>query len=254
MKKISPKILFDTNIFLHGVIGIPALEKQTIKWGDIEQEIEVLRTIRQPKKTGNQSWLESQIECLPTLGRLIKEKTIIACDSSEIEMELDRRSKVGNATVYAFRDCEFLNLPSPIERSKFSGSPIQIYSTGQALEDYCMFLLALSPDKIESLKESPFIQRFTDFERKNLDNIKLFESICGSIDKSHYLDAFHLWTAEVNNCDYFLTNEKKFKNEFKQKSSVQLNCKIVSPKELLGILNLDRLDSIKLKHGEYYSL
>lgn len=254
MTKSPPKVLFDTSVLMHGVLGVPAIEKQKIKWGDIEQELDILRTIRKPEKAGNQEWLSAQIECLPTLGRLVKEQKIIAYRSAEIHMELFRRSKIANATLYAFTDCEFAEAKSPVERSRIFQSDIFTHSTAQAFREYCIWLLALKPDSIETLIDSSVARGFPQFELDNLRNLDLFRGICGTIEQKHYPDAYHLWTAEVNGFEYYVMDEKKFRQEFEQKGKAKLSCRIVCPQELLEAIGVDSLDPIPLEHGRFYGL
>jgi hypothetical protein len=56
MSENIPTVLFDTSVLMHGILGVAANEKQTIQWGEVKQEVDVLRSIRKPKKSGNQDW------------------------------------------------------------------------------------------------------------------------------------------------------------------------------------------------------
>lgn len=248
------KILFDTSVRLHGIIGVFAFENVTVPWGDTLQELPILRAVRRPDRHGNQTWLKQQVECLPTIGRLIRENKIKAYKSSEIMWEWARTAKIGQASYYAFENCRFEDADSPIERSKLFQSDFRKHATVEGLRDFCKWLMQLNHEHIPTLLSSPIADRFTEFEKSNFLNLKLLVDICRDIEEKHYPDAFHLWTVEANNFDFYLTTDKTFINEWTQKSKAKLKCQMISPRELLVAMGINQLDPIPLQHGTYYSL
>lgn len=82
---------------------------------------------------------------------------------------------------------------------------------------------------------------FSDFERSNLKSLGRFTELCANLDETHYPDAFHLWTAEVNNLKFFLTADKKFINVLTETSQVALTTRPISPYDFLQMLKDQRV-------------
>jgi hypothetical protein len=55
----------------------------------------------------------------------------------------------------------------------------------------------------------------------------------GNVNRNQLLDAFHLWCAEHNECNYFLTLDFKLIRVLRQKRKSPLQVKVVRPSELL---------------------
>jgi predicted nucleic acid-binding protein len=70
------------------------------------------------------------------------------------------------------------------------------------------------------------------FEEKCLRRAHVFKAICQGIDRAHYPDALHLWTAEENNLDVFLTTDRRFRNVI-DRQNIELHCHIMFPNELI---------------------
>lgn len=107
---------------------------------------------------------------------------------------------------------------------------------------FCQFLLRMNQAAVESQVDRwPFL---SDFERSNLRNLGRFREICDALPETHYPDAFHLWTAEVNDLDYFGVVDKRFLNAITKTSRISPRTKLMAPRDLiqdLGIMSLDAL-------------
>jgi hypothetical protein len=55
----------------------------------------------------------------------------------------------------------------------------------------------------------------------------------GKINRNQLLDAFHLWCAEHNECDYFLTLDFKLVKVLQQNQKKKMKIRPVRPSELL---------------------
>ena len=65
-----------------------------------------------------------------------------------------------------------------------------------------------------------------------------FLEILDRIGGNKHADAYHLWTAEHNRVDFFLTTDQKLINSVRG-SRVDINVEVVAPSELLKELGLN---------------
>jgi hypothetical protein len=68
------------------------------------------------------------------------------------------------------------------------------------------------------------------------------------MDRAHYPDAVHLWTAEENGMDVFLTDGRKFLNVIRRQK-VDLHCKALLPSKLVAHFPADGCRSEKQEQG-----
>ena len=134
-----------------------------------------------------------------------------------------------------FEGCLFETLPPPLDRSKWGVGLDQLCSKEDVIA-YCeCFFLTSSPERadefIAGMRHNPRLN-LSRFEEKCLRRSHVFKAICKGIDQKHYPDALHLWTAEENSADVFLTHDKKFRNVI-ARQNVDLHCKVLFPSEFL---------------------
>lgn len=103
----------------------------------------------------------------------------------------------------------------------------------ERLLDFCQFLKNLeSQEDFASLMFRKNI--INQFEKDNLTNVNRYKMLCKH-SNNKFLDCLYLWTAEVNDIDFFLTTDRKFKN------SVQgylKNTQPILPSELIKTFNI----------------
>ena len=87
----------------------------------------------------------------------------------------------------------------------------------------------------------------------NLRNVQRFRELCAGLSEKQFPDAFHLWTAEINGAQMFLTTDRKFIRVMTKTKKTNLSCVPVSPQELLEHLNIHELDPFEFKEGVFYS-
>ncbi|MFO1113259.1 MAG: hypothetical protein U1E33_08685 [Rhodospirillales bacterium] len=184
-------------------------------------------------------WKQQEISALTNIARLIYEEHIIAYSSVELENEGFQVETIGgHSPVDIFHGCIFREAAAPLERSKW-GLPLDTVMSKQAVIDYCKcFFLSPNPSRIEQFIDG--MRRnsrysLTEYEEKCLRNAHVFKDICHGISENHYPDALHLWTAEENSLDVFLTHDKKFKNVV-ERQKVKLHCRVMFPTQLLNEL------------------
>jgi predicted nucleic acid-binding protein len=101
--------------------------------------------------------------------------------------------------------------------------------------EFCKLLLHIDATMLEP---SGLLEMLTETELTNRRNVARFRALCAVLDESQYPDAFHLWTAEVNGLDYFLTADRAFINVMTKTARLQLTTRPVGPRELLDDLGI----------------
>jgi hypothetical protein len=118
------------------------------------------------------------------------------------------------------------------------------------LIEFCQVLLAPSFDVQKWPAE--FIQELPDMTRKGLGRLDEFRQLCRHVQTPTLLpDLFHLWTGEVNGCEFFLTMEKTLPNFCASHVHRPLVCRPIDPTGLLHELGVRELDPAFAKVGEY---
>ncbi len=123
------------------------------------------------------------------------------------------------------------HVPAAIERSKFQQMSIEEFCKKDTRVRFFRWLLSL--DDMAPSKRPGFMAMLSDFERRNFESLNRFREICKDIAPTHYPDAFHLWTAEVNGLDYFLTADKKFINAVTKGSRIALVTRPICPADFV---------------------
>lgn len=188
--------------------------------------------------------------CLNTIAHLCKEGRIQPFVTEESEVEEWRGKCFPRSQMNLLEGLTFELAHSPIRRSKWGLDVDQLQGpTNEAakkdkrernkhLIQYCQnWLLTPSAERMEqfilNMRKNPEVH-LSEFEEKCLRNAQLFKSICKYLDTVHYPDALHLWTAEENGLDVFLTNDGKFKRAMAS-IRIPLLCRIMSPSDLVAL-------------------
>lgn len=193
------------------------------------------------------------MKALLTVARLAREGVLIFCTSVEIGFERFNASAGFQGFVGdLFRDIKYQHVPAAIERSYFSQSiDTGKYASGQAQADwYKDFLLEVDENQLlDTLKE---YTELPSFDLNNIANLHRFKELCRYLDTDDYRrDAFHLWTAEVNKLDYFLTDDKSFINKMTLSTPLDLPTPPISPVRLLDTLRITGLDPLPLSDQRF---
>jgi len=201
---------------------------------------------RKPSLSRDQHWRQRQIEAMPTIARLVRDGQLTLADSTELSLEEIKGTYVGVSGITGdlFRDVRWKHVPAAIERSKFQQIDMDSYTRKGTVIAFCKILLGL--DSREVAARPRFLQRFTDFEQENLRSLDRFRLICAGLNENHYPDALHLWTAEVNGLDYFLTADRRFTNAMTKTSRVSLTTRLVSPVDLLAEVGVTGVDPMPI--------
>ena len=244
---IAPlKILIDRNLEEHALTAEPVVRNQTVQWGPFTTSFDIHGYRGKALPEGE--WKSQQIRALPTVARLAREGTLIFCTSTEIGFERHHASPGWQGFVGdLFHGIEYEHVPAAVERSFFSQSiDVGQYSSGQAQADWCReFLLRVDERQLlESLRRYSDVP---DFDRQNIANLQRYKLICKYLDTDdHRRDAFHLWTAEVNGLDCFLTDDRRFINKMTLSTPLDLPTPPISPQRLLETLGVTELDPMPI--------
>lgn len=186
--------------------------QENINWGGQEFTVPITKpkAVYPNEKFKNQNDLRAYVDSqkIPRIEKLARLKLIKLYWHHELRWEFisKRKLKKGNVSIVNY----IHEANSPIYYSRVVASAI-------SKEDYQF-------NFIKNLKH----QRFNEW--KNACGV-----IAGSKkERNQTLDAFHLWTAEHNWCDYFVTMDYKLISAV-EKSTLKTELNIVSPTELLKI-------------------
>lgn len=266
------RILFDNGIFSHSEFAEGAIKKQEVLLGDIRQTVEIQGFTRKPPHREKE--YQDQIDALFTIGRLIKEEKVIAYDYIEIQFE--RMRDTGKNQVFnALQGCEIQRCRSPLERSKFRQSinlidtiskggkkdrkaGIDLGETNQIA--FYKWLITLGKEHVDVLIQHATEIGLTEFEVENLKNIDWFQFVCQrSGSPENYPDVFHLWTAERNGFDGFLTLEKSLPNLISRINNektreITTNIEVLRPLDLINKLGIGNPDPVPMEKDRFYHL
>lgn len=205
-----------------------------------------------PARSANEKWLQSQIEALPTIARLAREKRIALTTYIELDFEFQRRKTGFPANLFGdvFAGVSIAGVTAPIERPYFFQEDMSAYARKKAQTEFCSWLLS-----IESLPVSDEWKRRIGPEQfKNFQRLDRYREICHSLHPSQFVDAFHLWTGEVNGIEGFLTTDGTLVRALGTNRDLQLKCRPVFPTDLLDALNVKERDPLPFQYGRRYTL
>ena len=124
------------------------------------------------------------------------------------------------------------------------------------------FMEMLCGIKVDFLSRwMPFMQALglTEFEVESLKNLKCFQMLCKiSNGPENYPDMFHLWTAQRNHMDVFLTLDKTMANialKIRKSSSVPIEypTSVLQPLELFSLLGINEPDPVPIERDRFYT-
>lgn len=204
-----------------------------------------------PARSASEKELRDQIESLPTIARLAREGIVALFTYSELEFEFDRAARFpANVFGDVFGDAPIARIQAPIDRSPFFQEEMSIYVQKASQTRFCQWLLSLKTLP----KESVLIERVGAEQAGNFQKLDRYREICRCLHEPHFIDAFHLWTGEVNGIDHFLTTDGTFIRALANNRKLDLSCKPIFPADLLDRLNIKERDPLPFQYGPRYML
>jgi hypothetical protein len=211
MKK--PKVYIDTSVFKFSATKLKRLvpRRQTINWGGVLHKIDVhdLVYINPNDRIKDQN-LKEEAQLLPQLAEMSKQGKM------EFFVQVE--------TIF-----ESWGLPDmDSETGKFYGAP---YTMVEAPVNYSRVLVGFNshPKKdqfnfLAGIRHERFLE---------LQKVTGAYQGKGELNRNQLLDAFHLWCAEYNACQYFLTLDFKLIKILRSHNEIDFKVKLVKPSELL---------------------
>src|SRR4030065_61229 len=243
-------VLLDRSVLVNMVTVEQIVREETIKWGDLTVSVPVSGMRRKPKQLNDQ-WVRDQVATLPTIVRLAREGKLKLHTYIELSYEAFHASTgIRGVKGDLLRGLEIGHLPSAVERSKFQQSDIFVHAQRERFDEFYKFLFDLPDGLLES--EPNLWARFSDFEQKNLRKLARFHEISQHLPAKHYADAYHLWTAEVNDMGYFLTMDKHFINYMTQTAHCELPCIPITPRDLITSMGITKLDPLPIDDDGFH--
>ena len=203
-------------------------------------------------RSSTERYKQEQLEALPTIAELAASGKIELFTSMELALEHLRNAKwpifeVGDLLP---RPISSGQVPAPIERQGRGNFDPFSKEDGDNLVEFVSWLL--QPNYRSKLLSTTTDPKLTDFEATNLRNIDALDEICRSLSEKHYGDAYHLWTATVNDMDYFLTSDKRFSNAVTQNQTRSVRCAPIFPTELVEKFGIQDLKPLPFEYGKKY--
>jgi hypothetical protein len=246
------RLLLDTAVLRHTATMVSVYKKHTMRLGSIERKYNILGMQRNTDHISKGIWLKNQVEALPTIMRLAREGIILLFSYIELDFETIRGSfefRGGKGDL--LKDVKIDDIPSAVDRSKLQQTAD--FFEKITLIKFCKFLIEVNVRELEK-RQNWFILKFTDFERQNIKSLNRFKELCSALDETHYPDAFHLWTAEVNGLDFFLTADRKFINVMNKTSRAQLKTKPIAPVDFLDYLVIKDREPMPVQDYDFHYL
>jgi hypothetical protein len=260
--------MLDNGIFSHSQFAEAAEGPQGPRFGVHNQHHLVYGFVR--KKVDPNIEYQTQIDSLFTLGRLIREKRFEAFSYSELGYESLNRI-IGESVFNAMDHCKVTDCPPALWRSRFQRGNFFDFARKGGKKDqkrgfrtelgqipFMQMLCSLNERGILSLLGMRAILDLTDFEVESVRNLKCFQQLC-TISKSpeNFPDMFHLWTAQRNHIDVFLTLEKTLPEIAKKiDKSVEIDIeyptKVLRPVEFLKSVGISNLDPVPIEPDRFY--
>jgi len=236
----SVTALIDLSVRRRGVLTQETWIERAITWAGRELTTHIAGWKPKPHVDG--PWLQEQINCLPTIARLATQGSILLYTYSELEFEeCSGRPEMMGTFGDLFPRKAIKKCPAAVNRPRFRQNvDFHYYLKRGELIGFCSFLLALEPAVLQGAAE--FWDTLPRFEQQNLLQLGQFQSLCRGLSENHYPDAFHLWTAETNHLDYFLTMDRRFPRALSTNRNFDFGCSTVSPDELLCSLGVAERD------------
>ena len=183
------KVFLDTNIYKFSATQLPRFRPrhQTITWGDIVQEVTVQDFIEvDPNEKIQNRELKKEAELLTELSETGKEGALRYCIQGEALLESG-------------------GIPNMDSRSgKFYGAPVEQV---EAPVKYGRVILGGNQDAKEM--QFNFLSGVNHTRFTELQKLTGAYQGPGKLNRNQLLDAFHIWCAEHNECDFFLTLDFK---------------------------------------------
>lgn len=208
------KVYVDSNIYKFSATALSRFRPRQVTtfWGGREQVVTVhdLVTVNPNARIDNNPDLKAETELLPDVAALADADLVSFVISTETQVEISGLPDLDSNTGYFYRaKREIANEPVKYSRILYGGRD-------EPLQAQFKFLSSLRHKRFLEL------QRITGAYQGE-----------ERVNRNQLLDAFHLWCAEHNNCDFFLSLDFKLAKVIEKSKSKPI-VPVVRPSELLA--------------------
>jgi hypothetical protein len=208
-----------------------------------------------PRPPDSEKWKRTQIEALPSIARAAKmpRQRIQLYTYFELEMEHWRGHNFpAFPTGDIFDGVQIEAISAGLQRSSFLGGLLGDQTvTRDSQMEFCEWLL----NEGERILNSPSMSaRVGKAQLSALQGLKRYRELCKRLSPVQYVDAFHLWTAELNDIDLFLTIDKKFVNAIRSSKQLEIKCCPVFPEEIILELGVTEREPMPYEYGKRFYL
>jgi hypothetical protein len=262
--------MLDNGIFGHSQFADSAMGPQGPRFGPGNEHHQVWGVVR--KKLDPNSEYQSQIDSLFTVGRLIREKQVEAFTYRELMYESFSRI-IGMSEFDALAGCAIADCPPALMRSRFrSGDLFEFVrkggkkdrkrglDTGLSQINFMQWLCTFDDRHITAILEYRAALGLTEFEVESLRNLRCFQRLCEvSRSPENFPDMFHVWTAQRNRMDVFLTLESTLPQIFNHIEDARIveiehQTKVLRPLEFLRLMGVTQPDPVPIQPGQFYPM
>jgi hypothetical protein len=185
-----------------------------------------------PKIPNNERFKREQSDAMISVGNLAREGRVHLYVYTEIELEALKGTGFPSRRIAdSLYGVKIDRVRAAIERSRFQQMPIDEFLEENTRIDFFRWLLSL--DEKALMRSPKSMDQFSAWERRNLESLGRFREICKHLAPKHFNDAFHLWTAEVNTLDYFLTVDGRFFRALTESSRIDFTTRLIHPSDFV---------------------
>jgi hypothetical protein len=214
---MTPKVYVDTTVLKFSATQLRRLHPKTqqVNWGSQDHQMTVYGFVHvNPNDSIVNPELKAEAALLPSLAKAGKTGVVNYVIQDETLFESWGIPKM-NSETGKFYDAPCENVEAPIKYSR------ALVGAGfDARDTQFRFLSSINSKRFLEL------QKMTGAYQGP-----------GKLNRKQLLDAFYLWCAEHNDCDYFLTLDFKLIKVLRKQKS-RLLCEVVRPSELMNRIGL----------------
>lgn len=210
------KVYIDTNVLKFSATRLPRLHprEQEVNWGGRLHKVTVHEPVDvNPNDFIKDPRLKAEVELLPELAEAGKRGQLRYLMQMETRIEGWGIPNMDSTT------------------GRFYGAPIEVADAPIKYSRVIAGGLEIPKDM-----QFEFLTRISSKRFHELQKVTGAYQGKGNLNRNQLLDAFHLWCAEHNKCDYFLTLDLKLIRVLRRNGKSRLQVEVVRPSELLSVV------------------
>lgn len=237
-----PRALVDLSVRRRALTLQTTYKPKTIEWGGRQFTETLLGVERKPAP--NDAVLLQEVQAIPTIARLASEGKLQLCIYNETEYERWAGKDGEWVSGDLLKRIDFHRIEPAVNRHVLPMSDVwSEYDDTEKHHRFLKFLRDTPLEIVQSLAEHPAVsRRLRDLDRLSLRHLQRFRDICKRVGENKLVDAFHIWTCEVNQIDYLLLIDFKLERVLAHPKPMVLNSCLVSPSALLARLGISEWD------------